>query len=75
MVNMCYIFTVCSVLNVCYIFTVCSVLNVCFMLTVCCMLNGNCMLVRPNDRHRCYALRKANSRRRLLLRSHKTDVK
>ena len=30
--------------------------------------------IRPNDRHRCYALRKANSRRRLLLRSQKTDV-
>ena len=30
--------------------------------------------VRANDRHRCYALRKANSRRRLLLRSQKTDV-
>ena len=32
------------------------------------------LYVRPSDKHRCYALRKANSRRRLLLRAQKTDV-
>ena len=31
-------------------------------------------LARPTDRHRCYALRKANSRKRLLLRGQKADV-
>lgn len=29
--------------------------------------------VKPTDRHRCYALRKANSRKRLLLRGQKAD--
>lgn len=37
-------------------------------------VNFNFMIIRPSDRHRCYALRKANSRKRLLLRAHKTDV-
>ena len=48
----------------------CLMSSIYYVLCVCIAM----CFVRPNDRHRCYALRKANSRRRLLLRSQKADV-